>query len=112
MTFIDGGHIGTDFNNLAEASSAGQDVGPFDNQLFSDLKAFLGDWNSAQPEITAGVSTPGGPAVVLPAQFVAEVVNDGLNTIVGGPGPADQAFASALSTFFGIDQSFLLNHTA
>jgi V8-like Glu-specific endopeptidase len=111
MTFLDGDHIGADFSNLGAAAAAGQEVGPFNNQLFSDLKALLGDWNAAQPGITNGINTPGGPPVALPAQFVVNIVNDGLNTIVEGAGPADQAFGTALATFFGIDQSLLLAHT-
>ncbi len=112
MTFIDGEHIGADFNNLGGAAAAGQDVGPFNNQLFSDLKAFLNDWSAAQPGLTTGVSTLGGPPVVMPAQFVLNLVSDGLNTIVNGAGPVDQAFGGAVNQFFSIDQSFLLTHTA
>lgn len=112
MTFTDGVHVGADFTDLGASAAAGQNAGPFNNQLLSDLKALLSDWNAAQPGITSGISTPGGPTVTLPGQFVANVVTIGLNTIVGGAGPADISFGNVLSNFFATDQSLLLNHTA
>ncbi len=112
MTFIDGTHIGADFSSLGAAAAAGENPGPFNNQLFSDLKAFLSDWGAAEPGLTTGISTPGGPPVILPAQFVLNLVNDGLNAITGGAGSVDQTFGGAVSQYFGIDRSFLLTHTA
>jgi hypothetical protein len=113
MTFIDLDHVGGDFSaigNAGASGAAGTALQPFDNQLFSDMKALLSDWNAASPDIINGVETPGGPAVTMPAQFVLNIVTDGINTIQGTPGPADAAFGGAIQQYAQIDSNFLLLH--
>lgn len=110
MTFIDLNHIGGDFANYNNASLSGQSLDPFGNQMFSDVKQYLADWNAAQPGITQGlVGTPGGPPVVMPADFVVNIINDSLHTIVPpSPSAVDNQFGAALQTYAGIDRNFLL----
>lgn len=113
MTFIDLSHVGADFTAYGNAGLTSHVLDPYGAQMFSDLKQYLADWNTAQPGITQGVSTPGGPAVTMPADFVLNLVNDGLHTVVPpNPSPADAAFGGAIQTFAQIDRNFLLFHHA
>jgi hypothetical protein len=110
MTFIDLSHIGDDFGNYGVASG---DLTLPANQLFLDSNRYLADWNAAQPDIALGVSTPGGPSVIMPPEFVLNIINDALATRQSGmPNPNDQAFGGAIKTYAGIDSNFLLLHHA
>jgi hypothetical protein len=49
----------------------------------------------------------------MTAQFVVNIINDGLHTVVPpSPSPADAAFGGAIETYAGIDSNFLLLHHA
>ncbi len=105
--FFDGGHLGTDFDNLGAVLSNGQDATAAMNQTLTDMKQLLSAW-VADPAIATGFSVPGGPTMAIPGQFVADVINAGLKADVIGSAPLDQAYGGALTQFFAGAQQVMM----
>ena len=111
--FFDGSHIGNNFVQLGAAAGAGETTAPFNNQMSSDLVAFLNDWNAAQPSISQGLGVvPGGSkSVGLTGEFVVNVIKDSFGSEANPSPQADQAFGGALGQYFNIQQHLLMNVT-